>query len=177
MKSVITILFACLFVPLSMQAQSFVLINGNASEYTENGGELDAMGLELELAYQPGNGLNLSAQVALMDAEFGDYRVSKVTGLGDINDRQGEPMDSPLINLSGWRPALASDLTLGLQASYDFDLADFGVIRPYFQTSYVSDYYASDFNLDGVKQDGYTKSDFRLIWQSASGAFEEWGDS
>ncbi|WP_394175895.1 TonB-dependent receptor [Thalassotalea litorea] len=155
-----------------MQAQSFVLINGNASEYTENGGELDAMGLELELAYQPGNGLNVSAQLALMDAEFGDYKVSKVTGLGDINDRQSEPSDSPLINLSGWRPALASDLTLGFQASYDFDLADFGVIRPYFQTSYVSDYYASDFNLDGVKQDGYTKSDFRVIWQSASGTLE-----
>jgi iron complex outermembrane recepter protein len=155
-----------------MQAQSFVLINGSASEYTENGGELDAMGLELELSYDPGNGLKISAQAAFMDAEFGDYRVSKVTGLGGINNRQGEPDNSPLMNLKGWKPALASDVTLGLQVSYDFDLGDSGIIRPYFQTSYASAYYASDFNLGGVKQDGYTKTDLRLIWQSASGEFE-----
>ena len=155
-----------------MQAQSFVIIDGNASEYTENGGELDAMGLEIELSYDPGNGLKISGQMALMDAEFGDYRVSKVTGLGDINNRQGEAADSPLMNLKGWKPALASDVTLGLQVSYDFDLGDNGIIRPYFQTSYASDYYASDFNLDGVNQGSYTKTDFRLIWQSASGEFE-----
>lgn len=155
-----------------MQAQSFVIIDGNASEYTENGGELDAMGLEIELSYDPGNGLKISGQMALMDAEFGDYRVSKVTGLGDINNRQGEAADSPLMNLKGWKPALASDVTLGLQVSYDIDLGDSGIIRPYFQTSYASDYYASDFNLDGVNQGSYTKTDFRLIWQSASGEFE-----
>ena len=107
-----------------------------------------------------------------MEAEFGDYRVSKVTGLGDINNRQGEPTDSPLMNLKGWSPALASNLTTGLQVSYDFELGDMGVIRPYFQTSYASEYYASDFNLGGVKQDGYTKSDARLIWQSVSGKYE-----
>ena len=107
-----------------------------------------------------------------MNAEFGDYRVSKVTGLGDTNNRQGEPTDSPLINLRDWKPALASDVTLGLQVSYDFDLGDSGMIRPYLQTSYASSYYASDFNLGGAKQDGYTKTDFRLIWQSVSGEFE-----
>lgn len=155
-----------------MHAQSFVIINGSASEYTENGGELDAMGLELELSYDPGNGFKISGQAAFMNAEFGDYRVSKVTGLGDINNRQGEPTDSPLMNLNGWSPALASDVTLGVQVSYDISLGDFGMIRPYLQTSYVGDYYASDFNLGGVKQDSYTKTDFRLIWQSVSGEFE-----
>ncbi|MFT4941461.1 MAG: iron complex outermembrane receptor protein [Candidatus Azotimanducaceae bacterium] len=155
-----------------MQAQSFVILGTGATEFTQNGGELDAMGLELELTWKATDQLNISAQLALMDAEFGKFEVAKVAGLGDINNRAGTDPDSLLINLEGWNPALASDVTLGLQISYDIELAGGGLLRPYFQTSYSSDSYASDFNLGGVKQDAYTKSDFRLIWRSADRAYE-----
>ncbi len=158
-----------------MQAQSFIIQGGTVSEYTENGGELDAMGLELELTWKPTDQLNISAQLALMDAEFGIYEVAKVAGLGDINNRAGSEPDSPLLNLEGWKPALASDITLGLQISYDIELAGGSLLRPYFQTSYASENYASDFNLDGVKQDAYTKTDLRLIWKSADRAYEVQG--
>ncbi len=158
-----------------MQAQSFIISGGNASEYTRNAGGLDAMGLELELTWKPTDQLNIGAQLALMDAEFGTYEVAKVDGLGDINNRVGQDPDSIDINLEGWKPAMASDITLGLQISYDIELEGGSMLRPYFQTSYASENYASDFNLDGVKQDAYTKTDLRLIWKSADGAYEVQG--
>ena len=56
-----------------------------------------------------------------MDAEFGEYNVSKVAGLGDLGGRQdlNDP-DAPLLSLKGWNPALAPDVTVGLQMGYDF---------------------------------------------------------
>jgi hypothetical protein len=40
------------------------------------------------------------------------------------------------------------------------------------QTTYTSDYYASDYNLPAAKQSAHTKSDVRLIWTSADSKLE-----
>jgi len=156
-----------------MHAQSFTVINNSATEYTENGGEMDAMGLELETTWQATQSLKLIGSLALMKAEFGEYNVSRVDGLGDLGGRQdlNDP-NRPLLSLEGWAPALAPEVSASLQVIYDIDLPGGSVLRPYFQTSYVGDHYSSDFNLKGADQSAYTKSDARLIWTSASEAFE-----
>ena len=64
-----------------MQAQSFVIQGGNAFEFTENGGAVDAHGFEAELRWVPDDNWNISATLALMDAEFGDSNIGKVDGL------------------------------------------------------------------------------------------------
>ena len=63
-------------------------------------------------------------------------------------------------------------MTLGLQVSYDYELSNGSLLRPYLQTYYSSDYYAYDINVEGAKQDAYTKTDLRLIWQSPSESTE-----
>lgn len=153
-----------------MQAQSFIALgNGGVSEYTENGGELDAYGLEAELNWNVTDKFNVTASAALAEAEFGDYEISKLQGLGDFGGRQDEDNpDEPLLNLDGLEPALAPTLTLGLQLSYDMDLEGGSTLTPYFQTYYSDEYYGHDVNLEGNKQDSYTRSDIRLIWTSAS---------
>ncbi len=154
-----------------MHAQSFIFLPGSTavSEFTENGGEVDAQGLEVELRWIPGENWNISANLALMDAEFGEYNISKVAGLGDLGGRQDlDDPTKPLLSLKGWRPALSPEVTFGAQIGYDFRLAGGSVFTPFVQTTYTSKYSGHDINVPGQFQDAHTKSDIRLIWTSAN---------
>ena len=153
-----------------MQAQSFVDSPVGVLEFTENGGEVDAQGIEAELRWAPDDHWNISATMSLMDAEFGEYNISKVAGLGDLGGRQdlNDP-DAPLLSLKGWSPALSPDVTFGLQVGYDIQMAGGSVLTPFLQMSYSSEYAGHDLNVEGQFQEAYSKSDIRLMWTSASG--------
>ena len=160
-----------------MQAQSFITLGGTGgvTEFTENGGAMESYGLEVELTWVPGgdSNWNLSAQLAWSQAEFGEYNVSRVRGLGDLGGRQDlDDPDSPLLSLEGWTPAMSPELTVGAQISYDFKLANGAVLTPYAQTYYSSSYYSFDINVPGAEQDAYLRSDLRLSWVSPTGAWE-----
>lgn len=157
-----------------MHAQSFIALGaGGVSEFTENGGEVDAYGLEAELTWNVTDAFTISGSAAYQKAEFGEYNVSKVNGLGDLGGRQdlNDP-NAPLLSLEGYVPALTPEITLGLQLSYDIALPGGSTLRPYINTYYSSEYYGHDINTDGNKQDAYTKTNARLVWTSASGAIE-----
>ncbi|MGB0938746.1 MAG: TonB-dependent receptor [Colwellia sp.] len=53
-----------------MQAQSFVVIDDTATEFTENGGSLDALGLELEVNWDVTEQFNISATAAIMETLY-----------------------------------------------------------------------------------------------------------
>jgi outer membrane receptor protein involved in Fe transport len=159
-----------------MQAQAFIDLGGSAiSEYASNGGEVTADGLEAELFWRPTDQLNISANVAFLDAEFGEYNGGTLNGFSDFDGRQ-DPSDPVAgFSLRGWEPTLSPDLTFGAQVGYDIEFSGGSVLTPFVQTSYSSDYYATDYNLEGGKQDAYTKTDVRLIWRSASQNLEVQG--
>ena len=156
-----------------MQAQSFVIQGVNVFEFTENGGEVDTTGLEVELRWMPDEHWNIGATLALMDSEFGEYDIGKIQGLGDLDGRQdlNDP-NEPALSLKGWTPALSPDLTFGLQLGYDIQLAGGSVLTPFLQTNYSSGYNAFDINVQGQEQDAYTRTDIRLIWSSGSGKID-----
>jgi hypothetical protein len=110
-----------------------------------------------------------------MKAEFGTYNVSVLNGLGDAGGRQDLSNPTAGLSLEGWAPALAPEVTVGAQIGYDIELSGGSVLRPFLQTTYTSDYCASDVNLPGTKQDAHTISDARLIWISGGGNFEVQG--
>jgi outer membrane receptor protein involved in Fe transport len=156
-----------------MQAQAFIDLGGAAiTEYATNGGEVTANGLEAELFWRPGDQWNISANVAFLDAEFGEYNAGTLNGFSDFDGRQ-DPTD-PLagFSLRGWEPTLSPDLTFGAQVGYDIEFSGGSILTPFVQMAYSSDYYASDYNLSGAKQSAYTKTDVRLIWRSASQKLE-----
>ena len=80
-----------------MQAQSFGTIEGsvNVFEFTENAGEVDVKGIEVEMNWVPGGDSNwlIGAQFAYMNAKFGEYSISKIYGVGDLGGRQD--LDNP----------------------------------------------------------------------------------
>lgn len=153
-----------------MHAQSFIYLGGGGvSEFTENGGELDAQGLEVEIKWLPAENWDVSGWVSFLDAEFGEYNVSKLAGLGDAGGRQdlNDPQ-RPLLSLEGWAPALSPEFSAGVQIGYDIVLGNGSVLTPFLQTTFTGKYYAHDVNVPGVDQDSHTKSDLRLIWTSAN---------
>jgi outer membrane receptor protein involved in Fe transport len=158
----------------NLQAQSFVIIGETVTEFTENGGQETAKGIEVELTWVPGgdSNWNITAQMAYSKAEFGKYEVSKVQGLGDLGGRQDLNDPTSLLSLKGWSPALSPEWTLGAQVLYDFKLPNGSVLTPYAQTYYSDSYYSFDINVPGVQQDSYTRTDLRLMWTSPNSAWE-----
>lgn len=159
-----------------MQAQSFISLDGaGVSEFTENGGSLDTKGIEVEMNWRPSANpdWSIGAQMSYMNAKFGEYNIAKIYGLGDLGGRQDlDDPNSPQLSLRGYRPALSPKFTFGLQLAYDFQLSGGSTLTPYVQTYYSDEYWGFDINVDGNKQDSYTKTDLRLIWNSASGNLE-----
>ncbi|MGA9574354.1 MAG: TonB-dependent receptor [Lysobacterales bacterium] len=147
-----------------MQAQSFRILpypgTAGLMDYISTAGKMESKGFEAEIQWLPGTRWNISANIAWLDAQFKDYVVPAIAGLGDI---EGHTMGDTL-NLNGWQPAMSPDWSFGLQASYIFDMGNGSTLTPFLQTTYVGQYYANDINLAGTRQDSYTKTDFRLFW-------------
>lgn len=147
-----------------MQAQSFTVLplpgSAGLMDYMSTAGDMESKGVEAEIQWLPGSRWNISANLAWLDAQFKDYEVPAIAGLGYI---EGHNMDDTL-SLNGWRPALSPEWSFGLQASYIFDIGDGGTLTPMIQTTYVGEHYVNDLNLPGARQDSYSKTDVRLFW-------------
>ena len=149
-----------------VQSQSFLVLpfpeSPEATEYTGNGGAMDARGIEVEFQWSPTPQWSIATNIAYTDATFAHYVAANLNGLGDIPGHT----DGDLLSFDGWSPALSPEWVVGLRASYSFEFENWGKLTPYLQSTYASEYYVSDINLPGVRQDSHTRTDFRLIWQA-----------
>jgi outer membrane receptor protein involved in Fe transport len=155
-----------------VQSQSFLVLpypgSPEATEYTGNGGPMDAKGIEAEIQWSPMPQWNISTQIAYTKSKFGNYTTASLAGLGDIPGHT----DGDQLSYNGWRPALSPEWVVGFQTSYSFDLKNAGTFTPYFQTTYASDYYINDINLAGTRQASHTRTDLRFIWLAPRGNFQ-----
>ena len=156
-----------------MHMQSFVSLGGAAvAEFVQNGGEVDASGLEVELSWLPSDQWYVGATLAFMDAKFGKFQALQIPPLGNIPDRQNLSDPAGILSMKGWKPALSPAVSATLQLSYDFRLANGSTIRPYLQTAYSSKYWGHDINWPGSQQDAYTTTDIRVTYVSPSDKWE-----
>lgn len=171
-----------------MHAQSFVtacidpaiLTTCIASEFTENAGEVDASGLEVEMQWLPNEEWFVNGTLALSSSEFGEYNVGQVGGLGNYEGRQdvtqatgtlaGQGV-SPQLSFDGWEPALNPELTGSLLVGRTIPLRN-GSLTPMIQVEYSSDYWGFDANIPGSQQGSYTRTDLRLTWANEDDSLE-----
>jgi len=129
--------------------------------FSDNGGDIDVFGVELDAIWLPTDEWTVTGTLAYLDSEFGTF--------GQSNPYQlYNGVVQSFVNQSGETTPWSPDLTLGGSVAYRFDLAEKGTFTPYLQTYYSDGYNTSNLlSTDPAQdQDSYTKTDLRLIWDS-----------
>lgn len=147
----------------NLLTQFQVPIGGIVQTFSQNGGEIEAFGIEVEAVWFPLELLTLSANASYLDSEFGVF--------GQVNPYQlfmGE--EQSFIDVKGQTTPWSPEFTLSLIGSYEFSLkeGEYGTLTPYVQF-YYSDEFATGNLLTpdpNQLQDSFTKTDLRLIWDS-----------
>lgn len=131
--------------------------------FSDNGGDIEAWGLEFDAVWLVSEALTLSGTFAYLDSEFGTFGQSNPYQLfrGEVR---------PFIDQSGEQTPWSPDLTIGLTASYRFDLGENGTLTAHGQTYYSDEYNTSNLLATDPshQQDSFTKTDLRLIWSSVN---------
>lgn len=150
------------YTNLLTQRQRLDPNTGIVLTFSDNGGDIEAWGIELDAVWLPTEELTLTAQVAYLNSEFGTFGQSNPYQL-----YRGEVLS--FIDQSGETTPWSPDLTFGASAAYRINLGENGSLTPYIQF-----YYSDGFNTSNLlatdpshDQDSYTKTDIRLIWNSA----------
>ena len=137
--------------------------NGIALTFTDNGGDIEAYGVEMDAVWQPSDALTLTGTLAYLDSEF------KTFGQGNPYQLyRGEIVS--FIDQSGTTTPWSPELTLGASAAYRIFTDNIGTFTPYVQFYYSDGYNTSNLlaNDPSHYQKSYTKTDLRLIWDAPS---------
>lgn len=135
---------------------------GITDTFTDNGGDIEAWGVEVDAVWQPTEQLTLTGTLAYLNSEF------KTFGQGNPYQLyRGEVVS--FIDQAGTTTPWSPDLTLGASAAYRID-TDIGTFTPYAQFYYSGGYNTSNLlaNDPSHEQDSFTKTDLRLIWDAPS---------
>ncbi|MEL7298412.1 MAG: TonB-dependent receptor, partial [Pseudomonadota bacterium] len=150
------------YTNLLTQRQRVDPTTGIVLTFSDNGGDIEAWGVELDAVWLPAEAWTVTGTLAYLNSEFGSFGQSNPYQLynGEV---QG------FIDVSGEQTPWSPELTLGASAAYRIDLGDRGSFTPYVQTYYSDGYNTSNLLATDPShdQDSYTKSDIRLIWSSA----------
>lgn len=139
---------------------------GNILTFSENGGEIDALGLEVDATYNPIDRLTLSLLASYLDSEYGTF--------GEQNPYQllnGEVL--PFVDVEGETTPWSPEFTTTLGISYEFPLGNAGTLTSHLQFFYSDEYSTSNLLTPDPNhlQDSFTKTDVRLIWDSPGGEY------
>ena len=139
-------------------------------EYYENGGDVESVGVEMDIQWLPTPELMITGSMAWLDSEFADgYAVGNsqlrpLLGLGNLEGRQDINNNNSQFSFAGWRPAMSPEFSAGFSAAYEFELENGGMVTPSVIMKYVGDYYAFDTNIPEAKVDAHTMIDARITW-------------
>ncbi len=148
---------------LLTQRQEIDPVTQIALTFTDNGGDIEAWGIEMDAVWQPTAELTLTGTVAYLDSEF------KTFGQGNPYQLyRGEVR--PFIDQSGTTTPWSPSLTFGASAAYRIETDSHGTFTPYAQFYYSDGYNTSNLlaNDPNHYQESYTKTDLRLIWDDPS---------
>ena len=130
--------------------------------FSENSGTIEVFGVEAEAQWSPTPEFDLSAIFAYTNSEYGNFGQTSPYQLN--NGTQ-----TLFVDLEGEQTTFSPELTFTLIGAYEIDFGDAGTLTPIAQFFYSDGFNVSNlFALDPSAQQGsYTKTDLRLVWESA----------
>ena len=133
--------------------------DGNTNlTYTQNVGGRIARGVEAEIQIRPVREFQVYVTAAYLDAH---YRAGAAAF---------DPINSNLISIAGNQSGFSPNWRVNTGISYDIAVGE-GRVTPRVSTSFVSRYYATDFNAFIERQAAYTKTDVRLTYTAPKDRF------
>ncbi|NIB41516.1 TonB-dependent receptor [Pseudomaricurvus alkylphenolicus] len=129
--------------------QQFVNQVGISAQLVNAGGA-DIQGLEVELLAMPMEGLTVQAGLGLIDAEYTELNLPRLS----------TPLDpADTIDLKGNQPVSSPELNFNFALDYEFQPSDAIIARAHFDGTYTDEQWFSAYNeLDGhsnIRQDSY----------------------
>ncbi len=146
-------------------ATRFVDTGVTTLAFSDNAGEIEAIGIEVELDWLATEQLTLGARLSLQSAEYGDFVLPNVYQEGG-NFSIGS--QDNLFQLDGDQVAYSPDATITLLGSYLVDLGSSGSLLPAITFFYSSSYRTDDSPWFYGNQDSFTKTDLSVTWRDAS---------
>lgn len=143
-------------------------------EYYENGGEVNAMGLELDLSWQPDDELSFSMTAAWLDAKFGNgfsvgsNELKPYLGLGNLENRQNINNPESRFHYDGWKPGFSPKLNISLSSLYQIELESYGIVSSFVTVNYIDDYFAFDTNIPETLVDSHYIINAQVHWEPSS---------
>ena len=133
--------------------------DGNTNlTYTQNVGGRTAKGVEAEIQIRPIRELQVFFTAAYLDAHY------------KAGAAAFDPINANLISIAGKQSGFSPDWRVNAGISYDIAIGE-SKLTPRVSTSFVSRYYATDFNAFIERQGAYTKTDLRLTYTSPGDRF------
>ena len=154
------------YTNLLTQRQRLDPNTGIVLTFSDNGGDIEAFGIEMDAVWLPSDNWTLTGTLAYLDSEFGTFGQSNPYQLYNGEVRS-------FIDQSGEQTPWSPELTLGASAAYLHDMGDRGTLQPYLQFYYSDGYNTSNLLATDPShdQDSFTKTDARLIWTSADSIY------
>ena len=130
--------------------------------FSENSGTIEVWGVEAEAQWSPTAEFNLSAIAAYTNSEYGAFGQTSPYQLHNGTQNL-------FVDLEGQQTTFSPEFTFTLIGSYEIDFGDAGTLTPVAQFFYSDGFNTSNlFAIDpSAQQSSYTKSDLRLVWDSA----------
>lgn len=143
-------------------ATGFQDVEGTSVSFFGNAGEIDALGLEVEIDWQATPELRLGVRGSLNDSTYGDFVLSNPFEEG------GETINgiNNLFQLDGDQVQLSPDYNITFLISYDAELGGYGRIRPSASLQFSDSYRTNDLPFSFGEQDSYQKLDIGATWHS-----------
>jgi len=140
----------------------FQNVGGTSLAFFGNAGEINALGLELEVDYQATPDLRFGIRGSLNDSTYGDFVTPNVFEEG------GETINGidNLFQLDGDQVQLSPDYNITFLVNYNIELGDYGRIAPTASLQFSDTYKTNDLPFAFGEQAAYQKLDLSATWYS-----------
>lgn len=140
----------------------FQNVGGTSLAFFGNAGEINALGLEVEIDWQASSELRFGVRGSFNDSTYGDFVTPNVFQEG------GETINGidNLFQLDGDQVQLSPDYNITFLVSYDAELGDYGRITPSASLQLSDSYKTNDLPFAFGEQDSYQKLDISATWYS-----------
>ena len=151
--------------------QQFINVVG-ISNFLENAGGSQIMGLEAELWARITERLTVQSAIGLLDTEYTELTLANTETIADQEDR---------VDLSGNELISAPKLNFSVSIDYDLLITEYGYLSVNGNANFQDDQWYSAYNdqygYDNIRQDAYWLYNGRLSWYANDGSYSVsvWG--